>query len=187
MVVLSQFTDADNRPTLGRYISQPGVYPAGRLDFHSEGLLLLTDDGKLQHKIAHPNHKLPKTYWIQVEGAITDGDLKLLRKGIELRDGLTLPARARRIPNPEIWSREPPIRYRENIPTRWIEIRIIEGRNRQLRRMTAAIGFPTLRLVRIAIGHWHLGKLVPGEYKAIQVNPKSYGRDGKAHCEPAPS
>lgn len=167
--VLSQFTDDKGRPTLASYIKQTDVYAAGRLDYNSEGLLLLTDDGRLQHRIAHPNHKLEKTYWVQVEGEISDKALQALRKGVELKDGLTRPAKATRISEPDVWPRNPPVRYRAQIPTSWAEIKISEGRNRQVRRMTAAVGFPTLRLVRMAIGDWHLDNLQPGECKTLQV------------------
>jgi 23S rRNA pseudouridine2457 synthase len=172
--VLSQFTDDQNRPTLAQYIKLPKVYPAGRLDHDSEGLLLLTDDGQVQHHIAHPAHKLPKTYWVQVEGAPNSYALTKLRQGVELNDGITLPAEARLIPTPKLWERDPPIRSRLNIPTQWIEIIISEGKNRQIRRMTAAVGHPTLRLVRVKIGNFTLEGIAPGEYKATTVNlPKS--------------
>ncbi|HWV13859.1 MAG TPA: pseudouridine synthase [Cellvibrio sp.] len=172
--VLSQFTDGQNRPTLAEYIKLPQVYPAGRLDHDSEGLLLLTDDGQLQHHIAHPTHKLPKTYWVQVEGAPNSYALTKLRQGVELNDGITLPAEARLIPTPVLWERNPPIRQRQNIPTQWLEIIISEGKNRQIRRMTAAVGHPTLRLVRVKIGNWDLEGIAPGEYKITQVHlPKS--------------
>lgn len=172
--VLSQFTDDQNRPTLAQYIKLPNVYPAGRLDHDSEGLLLLTDDGQVQHHIAHPAHKLPKTYWVQVEGAPNSYALTKLRQGVELNDGITLPAEARLIPTPKLWERDPPIRSRVNIPTQWIEIVISEGKNRQVRRMTAAVGHPTLRLVRVKIGNWTLEGITPGEYKATTINlPKS--------------
>lgn len=176
--VISQFsagTSGDqNRPTLAQYIKLPNVYPAGRLDHDSEGLLLLTDDGQLQHHIAHPAHKQPKTYWVQVEGAPNSYALTKLRQGVELNDGITLPAEARLIPTPKLWERDPPIRSRVNIPTQWIEIVITEGKNRQIRRMTAAVGHPTLRLVRVKIGSWTLEGIAPGEYKATTVNlPKS--------------
>ena len=167
--VLSQFTDEKGRPTLADFIRQPDVYAAGRLDYNSEGLLLLTDDGRLQHRIAHPNHKLEKTYWVQVEGNISDEALEALRKGVELKDGLTRPAKAKRIKEPGLWERNPPVRYRAEIPTSWAEIKISEGRNRQVRRMTAAVGFPTLRLIRAAIGDWQLGNLQPGEFKSLEV------------------
>jgi 23S rRNA pseudouridine2457 synthase len=172
--VLSQFTDDQNRPTLAQYIKLPHVYPAGRLDHDSEGLLLLTDDGQVQHHIAHPAHKLPKTYWVQVEGAPNSYALTKLRQGVELNDGITLPAEARLIPTPKLWERDPPIRSRVNIPTQWVEIVISEGKNRQIRRMTAAVGHPTLRLVRVKIGNWTLEGIAPGEYKATTLNlPKS--------------
>lgn len=172
--VLSQFTDEQNRPTLAQYIKIPNVYPAGRLDHDSEGLLLLTDDGQVQHHIAHPAHKLPKTYWVQVEGAPNSYALTKLRQGVELNDGITQPAEARLIPTPKLWERDPPIRSRQNIPTQWLEIVISEGKNRQIRRMTAAVGHPTLRLVRVKIGNWTLEGIAPGEYKSQTVNlPKS--------------
>lgn len=172
--VLSQFTDGENRPTLAQYIRLPNVYPAGRLDHDSEGLLLLTDDGQVQHHISHPAHKLPKTYWVQVEGAPNSYALTKLRQGVELNDGMTLPAEARLIPTPKLWERDPPIRSRQNIPTQWLEIVITEGKNRQVRRMTAAVGHPTLRLVRVKIGNWTLEGIAPGEYKATSINlPKS--------------
>jgi len=167
--VLSQFTDEKGRATLADFIHQPDVYAAGRLDYNSEGLLLLTDDGRLQHRIAHPNHKLEKTYWVQVEGAISNEALEALRKGVELNDGLTRPAKAKRIQEPKVWERIPPVRYRAEIPTSWAEIKISEGRNRQVRRMTAAVGFPTLRLIRAAIGDWQLGNLQPGEFATLDI------------------
>lgn len=176
--VLSQFTAGNsgdqNRPTLAQYIKLPNVYPAGRLDHDSEGLLLLTDDGQVQHHIAHPAHKLPKTYWVQVEGAPNSYALTKLRQGVELNDGMTLPAEARLIPTPKLWERSPPIRSRVNIPTQWVEIVISEGKNRQIRRMTAAVGHPTLRLVRVKIGDWTLEGIAPGEHKAMTIHlPKS--------------
>ncbi len=169
--VLTQFTDRDGRPVLADYISMKGVYPAGRLDRDSEGLLLLTDDGRLAHRLTHPKKRTWKTYLAQVEGDPDDEDLEPLRKGLELKDGLTLPARAKLITEPRIWPRDPPVRYRASIPDRWLEISIQEGRNRQVRRMTAAIGFPTLRLVRTAIGNWKLENLQPGEW--IQIPYRS--------------
>lgn len=169
--VLSQFTDGDNRPTLAQYIKLPNVYPAGRLDHDSEGLLLLTDDGDLQHHISHPAHKQPKTYWVQVEGAPNSYALTKLRQGVELNDGMTQPAEVRLIPTPKLWERVPPIRERANIPTQWLEIIITEGRNRQVRRMTAAVGHPTLRLVRVKIGNWTLEGIEQGKYKTETVQP----------------
>lgn len=165
--VLCQFTDTEGRTTLSHYIKEKGYYPAGRLDRDSEGLVLLTDDGKLQHCIAHPGHKMEKTYWVQVEGEVNEAALDALRRGVELKDGPTRPARAEHIDEPAIWPRHPPIRYRAQIPTSWISLTIQEGRNRQVRRMTAAVGFPTLRLIRCAIGPWQLDGLKPGLYREI--------------------
>jgi 23S rRNA pseudouridine2457 synthase len=165
--VLCQFTDQGGRDTLASYISVPGVYPVGRLDRNSEGLLLLTDDGALQNRLSHPRKKTPKTYWVQIEGSIDEQALEQLTGGVELNDGPTRPARVREIEEPVIWPRNPPIRYRANIPTCWIEVTLTEGRNRQVRRMTAAVGFPTLRLVRVSIGDWNLGELQPGESRRI--------------------
>ena len=169
--VLSQFTDAEGRETLADYIELPGVYPAGRLDRDSEGLLLLTDDGALAHQLTEPRKQTWKTYWAQVEGEIDKTALKALRKGVTLKDGPTRPARARKIDEPAIWPRTPPVRYRASIPTSWLELQIREGRNRQVRRMTAAVGFPTLRLVRAAVGEWTLNGLQPGAYRQIEVAP----------------
>lgn len=163
--VLCQFTDEGQRKTLKDYLPLPGVYAAGRLDYDSEGLLLLTDDGRLQQKIANPGNKMPKTYWVQVEGNIDEKALDQLRKGVLLNDGMTRPARARALSPPELWPRDPPIRVRKSVPDSWLELTITEGRNRQVRRMTAAVGFPTLRLVRQRIGEWELGNLQPGEYR----------------------
>ncbi|MEM8656205.1 MAG: rRNA large subunit pseudouridine synthase E [Pseudomonadota bacterium] len=167
--VLSQFTDKGTegspRPTLSNFIDLPGVYAAGRLDRDSEGLMVLTSDGKLQAKIAHPKYKAPKTYWAQVEGTITDDALAQLRKGVTLKDGVTKPAKARAIAAPEIWERDPPIRFRKSVPDSWVELTLTEGRNRQVRRMTAHVGFPTLRLVRVQIGDWTLGDLRPGAWR----------------------
>jgi 23S rRNA pseudouridine2457 synthase len=163
--VLTQFTDTHGRPTLADYLRIPGVYPAGRLDHDSEGLLLLTDDGRLQARIAEPKHNLAKTYWAQVEGTPTAEALERLCHGVMLNDGRTRPAKAHVIPEPVLWPRDPPIRFRRNIPTTWIELIITEGRNRQVRRMTAAVGFPTLRLVRVAVGPYALADLKPGEWR----------------------
>ncbi|MCV6604569.1 MAG: pseudouridine synthase [Porticoccaceae bacterium] len=168
--VLCQFKASDERPTLANFIETPNIYPAGRLDQDSEGLLLLTDDGQLQARIAHPKHKLPKTYWVQVEGVVTDEALQTLRHGVELNDGMTRPAKVKIIAEPELWPRKPAVRFRQNIPTSWIELTISEGRNRQVRRMTAAVGLPTLRLVRVAIGHWKLAGLQPGQWRTETVH-----------------
>lgn len=169
--VLSQFTDDQGRANLKDYLADcPGFYAAGRLDYDSEGLLLLTNDGALQHQISSPKYQLEKTYWAQVDGQITDDALQQLRTGVLLKDGKTDVAKAQRIDAPNLWPRTPPVRFRANIPTSWIELSIREGRNRQVRRMTAAVGFPTLRLIRIAIGTWHLQGLQPGEYR-LQAAP----------------
>lgn len=165
--VLTQFTDAQGRPTLADYISLPNIYPAGRLDRDSEGLLLLTDDGKLQQRLSDPRFKEAKTYWVQVEGEPDDAALERLRRGIELDGTPTLPAQVRRIPEPGLWPRVPPIRVRRAIPTSWIEIVLTEGRNRQVRRMTAAVGHPTLRLVRYAVGAYTLAGLKPGAWRVV--------------------
>jgi 23S rRNA pseudouridine2457 synthase len=164
-LVLCQFTDAEGRPTLADYLPVSGVYPAGRLDYDSEGLIVLTDSGPLQHRISDPAQKLPKVYWVQVEGVPEEAALEKLTRGVTLADGPTLPARVKRLPDPELWPRVPPIRFRKSIPTAWLEIVITEGRKRQVRRMTAAVGLPTLRLVRVAVGEWQLGELKPGEWK----------------------
>lgn len=169
--VLCQFTDnsTPRRATLADYIPIAGVYAAGRLDRDSEGLLLLTNCGKTQHRISDPMHKMAKTYWVQLEGDISDAALQQLSDGVPLNDGLTAPANAQRIPAPDIWPRQPPVRQRLNIPTCWISLTITEGRNRQVRRMTAAVGFPTLRLIRVQIGPWRLDNLAPGEYKQLSL------------------
>ncbi|OWK32380.1 pseudouridine synthase [Sphingomonas mucosissima] len=166
--VLSQFTDRsmpEARATLSDYVDQPGVYPAGRLDRDSEGLLLLTDDGRLQARIADPKFKLPKTYLVQVEGEPDDEALARLRSGVTLKDGPTRPAEVQRVADPALWPRDPPIRYRASVPDCWLSLTIREGRNRQVRRMTAAVGHPTLRLVRWQVGEWTLGDLPPGQFR----------------------
>jgi 23S rRNA pseudouridine2457 synthase len=167
--VLCQFTDkgtaGSTRPTLSAFIDVPGVYPAGRLDLDSEGLLLLTDDGRLQARIADPKFKMPKTYLVQVEGDAQEADLDQLRQGVRLKDGMTLPAEVERIAPPDLWPRNPPVRFRKSVPDCWLKLTIREGRNRQVRRMTAAVGLPTLRLVRWSIGDWTLDGVPPGEWR----------------------
>ncbi len=166
--VLSQFSPDGDKKTLADYIDVPGVYAAGRLDYDSEGLMLLTDDGALQARISNPRFKMPKKYLAQVEGVPDRQALHALVQGVELKDGKSLSARVKGIDQPGwLWPRSPPIRERRNIPTQWLELEIREGRNRQVRRMTAAVGYPTLRLLRIAIGDWKLGDLVPGEYRSL--------------------
>ena len=167
--VLSQFTGDVPEATLSHFIRTPGFYAAGRLDKDSEGLLLLTDDGQLQAQIADPKYKQEKTYWVQVEGKVTNDALTQLRRGVILKDGKTLPAAVQVIDEPDLWPRNPPIRERRNIPTTWLELIIREGKNRQVRRMTAAVGNPTLRLVRGAIGQWSVKDLLPGESKLVSV------------------
>lgn len=162
--VLSQFSGEASDRTLAGFIDAPGFYPAGRLDKDSEGLLLLTDDGKLQQQIANPRHGKRKVYLAQVEGEITDAAVQQLAEGLMLKDGLTRPCQAQRISDPLLWQRDPPIRFRKNVPTSWLQLTLSEGRNRQVRRMTAATGFPTLRLVRTAIDQWQLGDLQPGQW-----------------------
>ena len=166
--VLPQFTDRGSdtkRATLSDYIDLPGVYPAGRLDRDSEGLMMLTGDGKLQARIADPKYKMPKAYLVQVEGEVGDESLVMLRNGVELKDGKTRPAEVERIDEPDLWPRDPPIRVRKNVPDSWLKLTISEGRNRQVRRMTAAVGHPTLRLVRWSVGDWSLEGLQPGEWR----------------------
>ncbi len=169
--VMSQFRESGAKVTLSSFINDPDLRVAGRLDYDSEGLLLLSDDGQLVQKITNPRFKLKKTYWAQVEGKLTEEALDKLRKGVELKDGKTLPASAELIEEPSsLWPREPPIRYRESIPTSWLELTISEGRNRQVRRMTAVVKFPTLRLVRARVGEWTLGELQPGDWKSARVD-----------------
>lgn len=166
--VICQFSPHPKHPSLSEFIAAEGFYPAGRLDHDSEGLVLLTNEGWLQHRIAHPKHKLPKTYWVQVEGMIDNQALQQLATGVELKDGKTAPAKSRLISEPQLWPRDPPVRYRKHIPTSWIELIITEGRNRQVRRMTAAVGYPTLRLIRYAIGDLTLTGLPPGQWRSVE-------------------
>ncbi len=165
--VLTQFTDKTGRPTLGDYIPIKEIYPAGRLDKDSEGLVVLTNDGQLQHQISNPKFKLEKTYWVQVEGKPNQAVINRLQLGVVLNDGKTDPAEVRIIRAPKVWDRDPPIRYRENIPTTWIEIKLTQGKNRIIRRMTAAVGYPTLRLIRVAIGEWTIKNLALGEWRDL--------------------
>lgn len=165
--VISQFSQHEKHTSLAEYVHEKDFYPAGRLDHDSEGLLILTDEGDVQHCLSHPKHKQPKTYWVQVEGEITDSAIDELEKGVLLKDGLTLPAKAKKITEPKLWPRDPPIRYRAEIPTSWCELTITEGKNRQIRRMTAAVGFPTLRLVRYSVGEFTIDGLSPGEWRKI--------------------
>jgi 23S rRNA pseudouridine2457 synthase len=171
--VLTQFTAADGRPTLKDLVPVPGVYAAGRLDADSEGLVVLTDDGRLQARIAEPRHKLAKTYWAQVEGIPDEPALAALRAGVDLGDFVSRPCQARLIPEPaRLWSRDPPIRYRKAVPTRWLEIILTEGKNRQVRRMTAKLGYPTLRLIRWSVGPWTLAGLESGCYRETDLRPE---------------
>ncbi len=168
--VLCQFTTNDGRPTLADYVRQKDVYPAGRLDHDSEGLLLLTDDGALAHRLTDPRHKQPKTYLVQVDGALNDEALQALCRGVVLNDGPTLPAIAEHADEPSwLWPRDPPVRFRKSIPTSWMSITLREGRNRQVRRMTAAVGFPTLRLIRVRVGGYALDELQPGEMRVLDT------------------
>jgi len=171
--VLCQFTDAAGRRTLADFVTVKNVYPAGRLDYDSEGLMLLTDDGALQKRITDPRHKMKKTYLAQVERIPDEKALAQLRRGVKLKDGMTAPADAQLVDEPDwLWPREPPIRYRRDIPTAWLAITITEGRNRQVRRMTAAIGHPTLRLVRVSIGEWSLDGLAPGKWRDVPTGQR---------------
>ncbi|TNC80488.1 MAG: pseudouridine synthase [Oleiphilus sp.] len=181
--VMSQFSPSGDKQTLSDYIDIPDIYPAGRLDFDSEGLLLLTDDGKLQARIADPKHKLPKFYWVQVEGKVDSRAIKALETGVTLNDGPTKKAQVQQISSPQLWQRSPPIRQRKDDETSWLEIVITEGRNRQVRRMTAHVGFPTLRLVRHRIGPWELAQLAPGELRRELVHLPQPGqkRNRKIH------
>jgi 23S rRNA pseudouridine2457 synthase len=166
--VLSQFTTEGDKSVLADYIDIPGVYCAGRLDFDSEGLLVLTDDGKLQQRIADPKYGKRKRYWVQVEGEPGEAELEKLRSGVTLKDGVTRPATVEQISAPQIWQRDPPIRVRKTVPTSWLSLEISEGRNRQIRRMTAHIGYPTLRLIRYQVGEWVLGRIPVGEYEILE-------------------
>lgn len=167
--VLTQFTDREGRPTLADFIPEPDVHAAGRLDRDSEGLVVLTNDGRLQARLSDPRHHTSKTYWVEVEGAPANEALQALRDGVELRDGPTRPARVERMPVPEIWPRDPPVRVRKHIPTCWLAITLTEGRNRQVRRMTAAVGHPTLRLVRYRVASWTIDGIPPGQYLQIEI------------------
>lgn len=169
--VICQFTPEAGHRSLKELVPVPGVYPAGRLDTDSEGLVVLTDDGALQAAIADPRHKLEKEYWVQVEGSPGEPALERLRRGVALRDGVALPAQATLMPEPAIWPRDPPIRYRASIPTAWVKLVLREGRNRQVRRMTAAVGHPTLRLVRWRVGPWSAEGLAPGAWREIEAPP----------------
>lgn len=171
--VLSQFSPAPDKRTLADFIHIQRIYPAGRLDYDSEGLLLLTDDGRLQQRIADPRFARLKEYWVQVEGVPADADLQRLREGVQLNDGMTRPARVVRIDEPDVGPRDPPIRERRAIPTAWLNIGISEGRNRQVRRMTAHIGYPTLRLIRHRIGDWCIDGLAPGEFRILETEPRA--------------
>lgn len=170
---LSQFTDertgGEKRDTLANYIAEKGFYPAGRLDYDSEGLLVLTNSGKLQAKIANPQFKLPKTYLAQVEGNIDKAAIRHLQDGVVLKDGMTSPAIVKKVGPPKLWPRNPPVRYRKHIPESWVKLTITEGRNRQVRRMCAHVGFPCLRLVRLSVGNWHLHDLKVGQYRVLTV------------------
>lgn len=186
-LVLSQFTDKEGRPTLADYVSEKGYYPAGRLDYDSEGLMLLTNDGQVQHHVASPRFKMPKTYWVQVEGIADSNQINALRKGVQLKDGMTKAAKVSLLNDQQVadvlWARNPPIRERKNKPTSWLSITITEGRNRQVRRMTAAVDLPTLRLVRVAIGHWQLDGMQPGEWRKDQLNLPAAPKTRSSHSK----
>ena len=168
--VVCQFTAVSGHCSLKDYISLPGFYAAGRLDTDSEGLIILTDNGRVQNRISHPKYKLPKTYWVQVEGVPTDMALQQLRRGLKIKDYTTQPAKADLMSAPEnLWPRTPPVRFRKHIPTAWITLTIQEGKNRQVRRMTAAVGYPTLRLIRFAIGDYSLNDLAPGCWRLLHI------------------
>lgn len=167
--VLSQFSAHEGKTTLAKYIKAKGFHPAGRLDYDSEGLMLLTNEGPLQHQISHPSHKLPKTYWVQVEGEVTKEAIEQLRNGVKLNDGMTAPAKVRQMASVKIWPRNPPIRPREGQAISWVQLTIVEGRNRQVRRMVAAVGLPCLRLIRMQIGEWSIKGLKPGEIREDTV------------------
>ena len=177
--VLSQFSDEQGRATLADFLCAPACRVAGRLDYDSEGLLLLTDDGRLQQQIANPSNKQWKTYLVQVEGTLDEDAVIRLAEGVSLNDGPTRPARARRVPPPSLWDRNPPIRTRKTVPDSWLELSIREGRNRQIRRMTAQVGFPTLRLVRTTIGQWSLEDLQPGQYREVTLDMPTLSRHSK--------
>ncbi len=179
--VISQFSASEDKQTLADLIKDKGVYPAGRLDYDSEGLLLLTDDGVLQQHISNPKNKLPKTYWVQVEGSEDQSAVKQLSQGVKLKDGITRPAKVAIIPEPDLWQRTPPVRFRQHIPTHWLSLTISEGKNRQVRRMTAAVGLPTLRLIRVQIGQWSLENLQPGESRCIEVHTSQKKSKPKVH------
>lgn len=173
--VLCQFRAAEGRQTLKDFIDVPGVYPAGRLDADSEGLVVLTGDGQLQHRISAPEHKLTKTYFVQVEGLPTEAAIAHLQRGVDLRDFVTKPAAVSMVAEPAwLWPRQPPVRFRKNIPTSWLCIAIGEGKNRQVRRMTAAVGFPTLRLVRTAVGNWNIDGLPPASWREVEVTGAAF-------------
>lgn len=183
--VLTQFTDTDTQPprsTLKDYISVPHVYPVGRLDYDSEGLLLLTNNGQIQHRLSNPKFAHPRTYWVQVERVPDEAALEKLRRGVTIKQYQTRPAQVRRLPAaPDLPPRHPPIRYRKSVPTAWLELTLTEGRNRQVRRMTAAVGFPTLRLVRVAIARLWLGHLLPGQWREISTNELRAAMNMRSH------